>query len=210
MLANRYNTYERKYPMPNLPVNLTPRIEAQRIYLGSYKKGDGGMYSAASLRNHEHLQRYESGNSMMSIDNEEQDETVIGEYIAGWTAGSYFVLGVFDKATDAFVAQVYVGVVDWELPEFEVGYIADVDHQEQGYVTEAVKAVLGMLFGPLMVRRVSIHCRDSNLRSQRVAEGCGFRLGGHIRENKGLPDGNCEGDYCYGLLKSDYDLSQNP
>jgi len=196
--------------MPNLPVNLTPRIEAQRIYLRSYKKGDGGMYWAASLRNRQHLQRYESGNSMMSIHNEEQAEAVIGEYIAGWTAGSYFVLGVFDKTTDAFVAQVYVGVVDRELPEFEVGYIADVAHQGQGDVTEAVKAVLGMLFGPLMARRVSIHCRDSNLRSQCVAERCGFRLEGRIRENKRLPDGTFEGDYYYGLSKKEYDLSTQP
>lgn len=138
---------------------------------------------------------------MMSIQDEEQAEAVIGEYITGWTAGSYFMLGVFEKTTDAFVVRVYVGVVDRELSEFEIGYIVDVDHQGQGYFSKAVKAVLVMLFGPLMAKRVSIHSRDTNLRSQQVAERCCFRLEGHIGENKRLPDGTFEGDYCYGLLK---------
>ena len=192
--------------MPEIPVNFPFCIEAQRVYLRSYQKGDGQMYCAASLRNRQHLLRYESGNSMMGIHDEEQAEAVIAEYIAAWTAASYFMLGVFDRATDAFVAQVYIGVVNRELPEFEVGYIADVDHQGQGYVTEAVKAVLGILFGQSGALRVSLHTRESNLRSQRVAERCGFRLEGHIRENKRLPDGSFEGDYCYGLLKREYEL----
>lgn len=196
--------------MSGIPVYFITRIEAQRVYLRSYHPGDGQMYYAASRRNREHLQRYESGNSMMGIGNQEEAEAVISEYIAGSTAGSYYMLGVFDKATDAFVAQVYIGVVNRELPEFEVGYIADVNHQGQGYVTEAVKAVLETLFGPLNALRVSLHTRDSNLRSQGVAERCGFRLEGHIRENKRLPDGTFEGDYCYGLLKREYDLEKNP
>jgi RimJ/RimL family protein N-acetyltransferase len=185
-------------------------IEAQRVYLRSYQKADAQMYAAASLRNRQHLQRYESDNSMMGIHTEEEAEAVIGEYIAGWTAGRYYMLGVFDKASDAFVAQVYIGVVNRELPEFEVGYIADLDHEGHGYVTEAVKSVLDVLFGRLNARRVSLHTRDSNLRSQHVAERCGFCLEGHIRENKRLVDGTFEGDFCYGLLKREYDLAKNP
>jgi RimJ/RimL family protein N-acetyltransferase len=190
-----------KFPSP---------IEAQRVYLRSYQNDDGKMYCAASLRNHQHLQRYEFNNSMMSIHTEEQAEAVIAEYIAGWTAGSYYMLGVFDKATDAFVAQVYVGVVNWELPEFEIGYIADLEHEGHGYITEAVKVILDVLFSCLGAVRVSLHTRDSNLRSQHVAERCGFHLEGHIRENKRLPDGTYEGDYCYGLLKREYDQVKNP
>jgi RimJ/RimL family protein N-acetyltransferase len=195
--------------MSTIPVIFPARVESQRVYLRSYQKSDCQMYAAASLRNRQHLQRYEADNSMMSIQDESQAEVVISEYATGWTTGNYFMLGVFNKVTDAFVAQVYVGVVNRDLPEYEIGYVADVEHERQRYVTEAVKAVLRTLFGQMHAQRVSLHCRDSNLRSQRVAERCGFQLEGHIRENKPLSDGSFEGDYCYGLLKREFDPAKN-
>jgi RimJ/RimL family protein N-acetyltransferase len=166
------------------------------------------MYYAACLHNRQHLQRYESDNSMLGVQSVEQAEGLIGEYLRDWAAGKYFMLGAFTKDSGDFAVQVYLGVNNWELPEFEVGFIADVEHEGQGYVSEAVRAALGLIFGPLGGWRAGLHCRESNLRSQRVAERCGFRLEGHIRENKRLPDGTFEGDYYYGLLKSEYEKQE--
>lgn len=59
----------------------------------------------------------------------------------------------------------------------------------------------------LQAHRVRLHTSDTNLPSQRVAERCGFKLEGHIRQNKRDPDGTLSGDLYYRLLKSEYNAS---
>jgi len=179
------------------------RIEAGRIYLRPYRAGDGPWYCAMSQRNRAHLLRYESENVVMSIHSVEEAESVVRELAADWTARTCFFLGAFDQTTDDFVAQIYIGPVDWDLPEFEIGFFADRDREGQGFVTEAVQAILPFLFVHLGAHRVRLHCDDTNVRSRRVAERCGFVLEGHIREDKRNLDGTYSGTLCYGLLESE-------
>ena len=58
----------------------------------------------------------------------------------------YFMVGLFEKSTNAWVGQVYVGPTNWALPEFTIGYVADVDCEGQGYISEAVKRIVQSLF----------------------------------------------------------------
>ena len=94
--------------------------------------------------------------------------------------------------------------MDWNLPEFQVGYFADIDHEGQGFVTEGLKAVLGILFATMNAHRVRLECNESNLRSIRVAERCGMTREGYLRENRRHIDGTYSGSYIYGLLQAEY------
>ena len=120
-------------------------------------------------------------------------------------ARTCFFIGIFEKETDDWVGQIYVGPTNWELPEFTIGYVVDVNHEGQGYITEAVKGVLCMLFDDLGAHRVRSECNDINVRSYRVLERCGFTREGHFRENKKNPDGTFHGDYHYGLLRREFE-----
>lgn len=162
------------------------------------------MYFQVGQKNRTHLQRFESGNSILTARSEDEAEQIIGEYCAAWRERRYFCLGVFNRDNAEFVAQVYVGVVNRALPEFEVGYFVDCENEGQGYVSEAVRAVLNWLFHDLEAQRVSLNCNDTNLRSARVAERCGFILEGHRRENHRDPDGITSGDLCFGLLRREF------
>jgi aminoglycoside 6'-N-acetyltransferase len=113
-------------------------------------------------------------------------------------------MGAFRTDTDEFVAQVYVGPVNPDVPEFVIGYFADRSYEGRGYVTEAVRAALRFAFEGLGAHRLRLECDDTNQRSQRVAERCGFILEGHIRENKRNPDGSLSGTLHYGLLATEY------
>ena len=104
----------------------------------SYLPGDGPMYFAVSQKNRTHLARYEAGNAILSIKSEQDAEILVREFAGYWMARKYFFLGVFDKETDEFLAQIYIGPVNWDVPEFAIGYFVDKDHEGQGYVTEAV------------------------------------------------------------------------
>ena len=191
--------------MHKMLLDTPTRIETERLYLRPYQAGDGPMYYAASLRNREHLARYESGNVLCHLKDEQDAENAVRGLSAAWVARNSFFIGVFEKDTDAWVGQVYVGPQNWDLPEFAIGYVVDVNHEGMGYITEAVKAALCFIFEHLQAHRVRSDCNDTNERSYRVLERCGFTREGHFRENKKNPDGTFHGDYQYGLLKSEFE-----
>jgi ribosomal-protein-serine acetyltransferase len=191
--------------MNKLLLDVPTRLETERLIIRCYEAGDGPMYFAAGRRNRDHLQRYESGNAILSPKTEEEAERLVRELHADWAARNCFFMGAFDKATREFVAQIYVGVVNWELPEFAIGYFVDQDHQGQGYVTEAVQAALRFSFEHLRARRVRLETNEMNTRSRRVAERCGFVQEGRLRESHRNPDGTLSDDLLYGLLRSEYE-----
>lgn len=187
-------------------LDIPTRFETEWLYLRSYQAGDGLWYFAMSQKNRTHLMRYESDNVAMGIRSEEEAEIVVCDLAAEWVARNSFFMGVFDKRTDEFVAQIYIGVVNWNLPEFQIGYFVDQEHEGQGYITEAVKATLGFVFNHLKAHRIRLECDDTNVRSIRVAERCGFTKEGHIRENKIQSDGGYSGTLLYGLLRREFEV----
>ena len=57
----------------------------------------------------------------------------------------------------------------------EIGYAIVPEFRQQGYATEAVKGLLGWVFGHPEVKRVLAHCSEDNEASIRVVEKAGFR-----------------------------------
>lgn len=190
--------------MHRMLLEIPTRIEAGRITLRRYKAGDGPWYYAMSQKNRTHLARYEAENVVMSIQSEQDAEALVRELAADWDARNCFFMGAFARETGEFVAQVYVGPVNWDLPEFEIGFFADRDHEGQGYVTEAARAAIGFIFEHLKAHRLRMECDDTNHRSRRVAERCGLVQEGHFRENKRNADGSLSGTLVFGLLKREF------
>jgi RimJ/RimL family protein N-acetyltransferase len=157
-----------------------------------------------SQRNRGHLKRYEPENPVMAIKTEEDAKKMISNFVEDWKNGVHHFMGVFLKESEQFVAQIYIGLVDRNVNEFGIGYLSDVDHEGNGYVTEAVNAVVKVLFEKLNAHRIRIETDDTNVRSIGVAERCGFVREGHIRENKKHPDETYSGTLFYGLLKSEF------
>lgn len=187
---------------PRIAPQLT--LETPRLVLRSYRPGDGAMYYAVGQRNRQHLSRFEKGNPLNSLESEEQAEALVREFAIGWAEEKFFFFGAFHKETGEFAAQVYVGPVNWDTPEFEIGYVADVGHEGQGYVTEAVRAVLALLFETLGAHRVRLECNQNNTRSIHLAERCGFTREGCLRETRRLPDGSFSSDLVFGMLRSEF------
>lgn len=190
--------------MHKLLLDIPNQIETERLLLRCYQAGDGPWYGEMSSRNKSHLARYEAGNPVMKIETANDAEVVVRDFAAAWIARNAFFMGAFRRDTQAFVAQVYVGAVNWDLPEFELGFFANVAHEGQGYVTEAASGALGFIFDYLQARRVRLECDDTNVRSYRVAERCGMIREGHLRANKRNPDGSISGTLLYGLLREEF------
>jgi ribosomal-protein-alanine N-acetyltransferase len=180
-------------------------LETERLILRCYQPGDGKTYYAAARRNQHHLARYESGNVLLSPQSEAEAEKLVAELAEDWASRRSFFVGIFDKQSAEWLGQIYVGVVNWHTPEFELGYVVDRDYEGQGVITESVRAVLKQIFGALQAHRVRLRCDDTNERSYRVAERTGFVREGHLREDHRWPDGTFTGTYLYGLLQGEFD-----
>ena len=64
----------------------------------------------------------------------------------------------------------------------EIGYGISEEYQNNGYATEAVKAILEWAFSHLEVNVVEAETDPENIASKRVLEKCGFALNGVIGE----------------------------
>ncbi len=193
--------------MNKMLLDIPTRFETERLIIRCYEAGDGPVVYATGARNRDHLQRYESDNVILTPKTVEEAEILVRELHADWVARNGFFMGAFDKGTRQFVAQIYVGVVNWDLPEFTIGYFADKDHEGQGFVTEAVQEALRFIFEHLRAHRVRLETNETNTRSRRVAERCGFVQEGQLRDAAARrnPDGTLSGDMLYGLLRSEYE-----
>jgi len=196
--------------MPKLLINIPTHFETERLFLRAYQAGDGSWYNAMCQRNKTHLTPFEAGNPIHDVHSETDAEVLVRQFTADWAARSRFFLAVFEKSTDDFAGQIYIGTVNRDLPEFEVGYFAERDHQGRGYITEGVQGSLGFIFKYLQAQRVCLECDDSNQRSFHVAERCGFVKEGHIRRNKRHEGGLLTGTLFYGMLKKEYEAKNAP
>jgi RimJ/RimL family protein N-acetyltransferase len=61
----------------------------------------------------------------------------------------------------------------------ELGWVLDPGHQGKGYATEAVRALLGLCFDALGLRRVTAGCYAPNEASWRLMERVGMRCEVH-------------------------------
>ncbi|MBN2227121.1 MAG: GNAT family N-acetyltransferase [candidate division Zixibacteria bacterium] len=186
-------------------LDIPTQFESERLLMRSYRAGDGPMYYAASLRNADHLARYESDNVILQMKNEEDAEIMVRDLAADWVARQSFFIGAFDKQDGRFIGQVYVGPVSWSLPEFQIGCFVDCRHEGKGYITEAVMATLDFVFHHLQAYRVSAECDETNVRSIALLERCGMIREGFVRENKKNADGSYTGTMHYGILRKEYE-----
>jgi uridine phosphorylase len=93
--------------------------------------------------------------------------------------------------------------IDWRQPSGEIGYWVDTRHAGRGYASEATTAIAGYAREVMGLRRIQIVVSDTNSRSWRIAERCGFALEGVLREHRINPDGNRDHTRIYALTAGD-------
>jgi RimJ/RimL family protein N-acetyltransferase len=136
------------------------------------------------------------------------DQTLIIELVEAEEAleGSSAVVGdvmlrIEDGWAQAEVAEQARGT------QAELGWVLDPDHGGRGYATEAVRAVIGLCFGTLGLRRVHAGCLASNEASWRLMERIGMRREEYSRETALHRSGRWVDGMSYGLLASEWEAS---
>ena len=92
--------------------------------------------------------------------------------------------------------------MDYDNASGEIGYWMSEDVSGNGYMSEAVELLENELFDNGF-NRITIGCDDKNISSQKVAEKCGYKLDGIMRQDRVIKEGIYKNSRIYSKLKSE-------
>lgn len=88
------------------------------------------------------------------------------------------------QETHRVIGQIYFKHIEPQhLMTWELGFILNPQYHRQGYMSEAVEALVRHGFAHAAIHRVVAHCNPENPASWRLLEKIGFRREGLLRQN---------------------------
>lgn len=130
-------------------------------------------------------------------------EAALAAIIAGYADGSALRLGIELRATGQLIGNVSLHHFEEASRRCELGYALARDYWGGGYVTEALRALIGHGFEQLNLNRIEADIDPRNLGSARVLEKLGFRKEGYMPE-RWIVQGEPADTVWYGLLRRDW------
>lgn len=122
----------------------------------------------------------------------EESRRVIGAWVAERKRSDRYEWCVVPKAVGEARGSLGVVMIDEATGTVELGYCLARECWGMGYMPEAVRAVIDLMFGTVGVRRVIAKHDVDNLKSGRVMQKAGMRYletrAGGVRNNRGLRD----------------------
>jgi len=126
----------------------------------------------------------------------------IGQHAIDEVGGT--VLLAVERTTDgSYVGALQLTPVQVEPLQVSIGWLALRSQHGNGFMTEAVGAVIDTTFGSSEVHRIVAEITDGNDASVRLAERLGFRKEAHFVESLFLRD-EWRDEMVYALLRSDW------
>lgn len=120
--------------------------------------------------------------------------------------GHDFRVHVFALDDGRLVGGTGVHRVRPEVPGCEIGYWVRTGEGGKGYVTEAVRALVDLLWKTTPVRRIEMRMHSENVRSRGVPERLGFELEGILRADSRHVDGSLRNTCVYARVRSDAEV----
>ena len=182
-------------------------IETARLTIRRYKKGDGESLLNLLERNDNREYLKDHVTEASTIKTQEEAEIRIRQFYAYWVARERFVMGLWLKTSKTYIGQIWIEPKKWEVPSFELGWFLERTYQGQGIATEAVRRAIDFLFNDFKAHKIIVLTGDTNEKSFKLAERCGFTKEGHLKDH-GVKNGKRFGFYCYRLLKHEYSLKK--
>lgn len=93
-------------------------------------------------------------------------------------------LAITDEA-DRIIGTIWYGPFDASDRQTTVGlYIADPEQRGRGHGSDALRTLLGYLFGDLGLHKVRLLVRSENSRAVAMYQRCGFQVEGTLRDHR--------------------------
>jgi ribosomal-protein-alanine N-acetyltransferase len=93
--------------------------------------------------------------------------------------------------------------LDFNHRRAEIGYALGREHWGQGYMNEALQALLAYAFETLDLHRIEADIDPRNIASIKTVERLGFKREGYLRE-RWQTNGEIQDAFFYGLLRREW------
>jgi [ribosomal protein S5]-alanine N-acetyltransferase len=163
---------------PVFDFSVYPELFTERLHLRAPQMDDADALAAL----------HRAPDVMRFLAHEPADTLEKAQGLIGWFEEMYkqqkMIQWVMElKATGEVIGMC--GVNNWSREDrrVDIGYMLHPDYWNQGYTTEAARAMTRWSFEQLNVHRVQADCTEGNEGSARVLLKCGFKHEGTWREN---------------------------
>lgn len=173
-------------------------FETERLLIRSPMPGDGEELFAAIRESRKELKPWMPWVHHHRTPDDSEESARRG-YVEFLERGD-LRMHLFSKGTDTLIGSSGLHRIDWDIPRFEIGYWLRTGFTGRGYMTEAVRGIAAFAFDEFGANRVEIKCDSTNTKSVRVAERCGFRLEGELRNNEKSPSGELRNTLVFSML----------
>jgi RimJ/RimL family protein N-acetyltransferase len=156
-------------------------LPTPRLSLRPYRLTDGAAVHELVREDRDHLTQSfpEIARELVQI---EDSRAFIEEKTGLWRTHKSYCYGIWLGDGATLIGQIQVKNITWNVPSAELAYFIRSTALRRGYASEAVSAVLHLLFGQLAFLRVYIRVIVSNLASLALAESMGFQREGVHRQ----------------------------
>ncbi len=175
------------------------QLVAKRIVLRRFRMDDLAAFVA--YRNDPEVARYQSWSTCSEAEGRrfiaEMQEAEPGQ------RGEWYQFAIALKSNNELIGDCALGLKLEDARQAELGYTLARAYHGQGYASEAIRTLLGYVFGELRLHRViaQVDCRNDP--SVALLERLGFRREGHFLQNFWFK-GAYSDEYIYALLQEDY------
>jgi [ribosomal protein S5]-alanine N-acetyltransferase len=157
-------------------------IETDRLLLKTLNEEDASAVLLYFYRNREFLEEWEPEREASFYTLERQKAEIAHEQNE-MDHGRMLKLWIFKKEDGNLIGSLaFSNIVRGAFLSCFLGYRLDGDETGKGYMTEAIKGALNVIFGEFGLHRVEANIMPKNRRSLRVTEKLGFRQEGYARK----------------------------
>lgn len=179
------------------------RLTTQRLQLRALRKSDASALFA--IRSDPKVMRYWSSSPWPSIDKAHE---LIARDKESMAAGQYLHLGLERKNGKDLIGTCTLFKLSEQCRRAEIGYGLASSVWGQGYMHEALVALLDYGFAELDLNRVEADIDPDNSASARSLLRLGFKKEGHLRE-RWIVNGQTSDSDLYGLLSSEWQADKS-
>ena len=179
------------------------RLIGERVALRPPERGDWLEWSALRGESRRFLTPWEPSWSADSL-TRTAFRRRLQRYLVDWRGDQGYSFFVFRRDDDALVGGIGLSNIRRGVAETgSLGYWVGERHARRGYMTGALRLMLGFAFQRLKLHRVEAATLPHNAPSRGLLVKCGFREEGYAREYLCI-DGRWQDHVLYALLREDW------
>ncbi len=177
-------------------------IEAERILLRRFKESDAEAFFSirtdprVALYQGEGWVKYKPEQALGFVREQMHSEPGI--------PGMWFQVAIELKETGELIGDCAIHTLPQDAKQAEIGFTLAPAFQNKGFAAEAVRCLLGYIFGALEMHRAIAVTDVRNIKSIKLIERIGMRREGHFIQNA-WNKGEYTDEYLYAILKEEWE-----